>query len=153
MHSFYLRNMYLDNKLCQPNGIELLGKPIDLSKVKTPVYFVSAYDDHIAPWRSTYDGAQLFAGPVRFVLGQSGHIAGIINPASTDKYGHWGNDQLPDSAEDWFKDAKLVKKSWWHDWNTWVTQYAGGETKARIPGDGKLTALADAPGTYVRVKA
>lgn len=153
MHSFYLRNMYLDNKLCQPNGIKLLDTPIDLAQVKTPVYFVSAYDDHIAPWRSTYDGAKLFAGPVRFVLGQSGHIAGIINPASTDKYGHWENDSLPESADDWFKGAKLVNKSWWHDWDKWVAQYAGGEAEARIPGTGNLPALEDAPGTYVRVKA
>lgn len=153
MHSFYLRNMYLENKLCQPDGIKLLGTPLDLGKVTTPVYFVSAYDDHIAPWQSTYEGAKLFAGPVRFVLGQSGHIAGIINPASADKYGHWLNDQLPAAAEDWFKAAKLTKKSWWHDWDTWVAQYAGGESEARKPGAGNLKPLEDAPGSYVRVKA
>lgn len=153
MHSFYLRNMYLENKLCQPDGIKLLGTPLDLSKVTTPVYFVSAYDDHIAPWQSTYEGAKLFAGPVRFVLGQSGHIAGIINPATADKYGHWLNDQLPAAAEDWFKAAKLTKKSWWHDWDTWVAQYAGGESEAREPGAGNLKPLEDAPGSYVRVKA
>ncbi|TXH68910.1 MAG: class I poly(R)-hydroxyalkanoic acid synthase [Thiothrix sp.] len=153
MHSFYLRNMYLENKLCQPNGIKLLNTPLDLSQVKTPVYFVSAYDDHIAPWRSTYNGAQLFAGPVRFVLGQSGHIAGIINPVSADKYGHWINEQLPASSEEWFKNAQLVKKSWWHDWDQWVSQYADGEVEARIPGSGQLSTLGDAPGTYVRVKA
>lgn len=153
MHSFYLRKMYLENKLCQPNGIQLLNTGIDLSKVTTPVYFVSAYDDHIAPWPSTYEGAQLFSGPVRFVLGQSGHIAGIINPASADKYGHWVNEQLPPSAEEWLQAATLVKKSWWHDWDQWVAQYAGGEAPARVPGAGQLTALEDAPGRYVRVKA
>lgn len=153
MHSFYLRKMYLENKLCQPNGVKLLNTPIDLNKVTTPVYFVSAYDDHIAPWKSTYDGAQLFAGSVRFVLGQSGHIAGIINPASADKYGHWVNEQLPASSEAWFKEAQLVNKSWWHDWDIWVSDYAGGEAEARVPGTGKLVELGDAPGTYVRVKA
>lgn len=153
MHSFYLRNMYLENKLCQPSGIKLLNTGIDLHKVTTPVYFVSAYDDHIAPWRSTYEGAQLFSGPVRFVLGQSGHIAGIINPASADKYGHWVNEQLPASSEEWFQEAKLVKQSWWHDWDKWIAQYAGGKTAARLPGSGQLAALEDAPGRYVRMKA
>ena len=153
MHSFYLRKMYLENKLCQPNGLQLLATDLDLSTVTTPVYFVSAYDDHIAPWPSTYAGAQLFSGPVRFVLGQSGHIAGIINPASADKYGHWVNEQLPESAEAWLQAATLVKQSWWHDWDQWITQYTGGETAARVPGSGQLAALGDAPGTYVRVKA
>lgn len=153
MHSFYLRNMYLHNRLREPGGITLLGTSIDLRKVKTPVYFVSAHDDHIAPWRSTYAGAKLFSGPVRFVLGQSGHIAGIVNPASVDKYGHWVNDTLDAEAGEWFKKAKLVNKSWWHDWDTWVSVFAGEPVDARNPGAGKLPALCAAPGTYVRIKA
>lgn len=152
MHSYYLRNMYLNNCLCKPNGITLSGTPIDLSKVDTPVYFVSTHDDHIAPWRSTYAGAKLFAGPVRFILGQSGHIAGIVNPAAANKYGHWVNDTLEADADDWLFDATKVDLSWWHDWNRWVGTFSSEEVDARIPGSGKLLAIGDAPGTYVRAK-
>jgi polyhydroxyalkanoate synthase len=150
MHSYYLRNMYLANKLAQPCGINLSGTDIDLSKVTTPVYFVSAHDDHIAPWKTTYLGAQLFSGPVRFVLGESGHIAGIVNPASVNKYGHWTNDELSADADDWFKAAQKSDLSWWHDWDKWVSEFAGEETDPREPGQGKLGILCDAPGTYVK---
>ncbi len=153
MHSFYLRNMYLDNRLKDPGGITILGEAIDLRKIKTPVYFVSTQDDHIAPWKSTYQGAQLFSGPVRFVLGQSGHIAGIVNPAAKDKYGHWTNDQLAADPDQWLKDATPSKKSWWHDWDQWVSMYAGEQADAREPGTGKLPALCSAPGTYVLAKS
>jgi polyhydroxyalkanoate synthase len=80
MHSFYLRNMYMKNLLKEPGGIEIGGVPIDLSKIKVPTYFISTIEDHIAPWKSTYSGARNFGGNVRFVLGGSGHIAGIVNP-------------------------------------------------------------------------
>ncbi|MEZ5536441.1 MAG: class I poly(R)-hydroxyalkanoic acid synthase [Thiolinea sp.] len=149
MHSFYLRNMYLENKLAKPCGIKLSGTDLDLGKVKTPVYFVSAHDDHIAPWKTTYLGTQLFGGPVRFVLGESGHIAGIVNPASVNKYGHWTNDQLSAEADDWFKGAEKSDLSWWHDWDKWVSEFAGEEADPREPGQ-KLGVLCDAPGTYVK---
>lgn len=155
MHSYYLRNMYLNNRLSQANCLTLSGTPIDLRTIDTPAYFVSTHDDHIAPWRSTYAGAKLFAGPVRFVLGQSGHIAGIVNPAAANKYGHWVNDtqeKLDDTAEDWLLDATKVDLSWWHDWNRWVATFSSEEVDARIPGAGKLEVLGDAPGTYVRQK-
>ncbi|MEZ5476664.1 MAG: class I poly(R)-hydroxyalkanoic acid synthase [Thiolinea sp.] len=150
MHSYYLRNMYLHNKLRQPCGLQLNGVDIDLSQVKTPAYFVSAYDDHIAPWKTTYLGAQLFAGPVRFVLGESGHIAGIVNPASANKYGHWTNDQLAADAETWFSKAEKSNLSWWHDWDQWVGEFAGEQVPARQEGAGQLPVLTDAPGTYVK---
>ncbi|MDQ5768925.1 PHA/PHB synthase family protein [Thiothrix subterranea] len=155
MHSYYLRNMYLNNCLSQANCLTLSGTPIDLRTIDTPAYFVSTHDDHIAPWRSTYAGAKLFAGPVRFVLGQSGHIAGIVNPAAANKYGHWINDtqeKLDDTAEDWLLDATKVDLSWWHDWNRWVATFSSEEVDARVPGAGKLEVLGDAPGTYVRQK-
>src|SRR5882672_9751892 len=95
MHTFYLRNMYLKNKLREPGGITLAGEPIDLSKIDTPAYFISTIEDHIAPWKTTYLGAQLLNGPVRFTLGGSGHIAGIVNPPSANKYWYWTNDELP----------------------------------------------------------
>ena len=152
MHGYYLRNMYLHNRLREAGGITLNGTALDLRQIKTPAYFVSAYDDHIAPWRSTYKGAQLFSGPVKFVLGQSGHIAGIVNPAAQNKYGHWINDRLEADADTWFNNAKEVKQSWWHDWDQWVSVYAGGKVAARQAGAGELPALEDAPGTYVRRK-
>ena len=106
MHSFYLRNMYIQNLLGEPGGIELAGVPIDLSKVKLPAYFISTVEDHIAPWKTTYKGAQYLGGPVRFVLGGSGHIAGIVNPPAAKKYHYWTNDALPETADEWFAGAK-----------------------------------------------
>ena len=153
MHSFYLRNMYQENRLSQPGGITLAGVPIDLHKIKTPTFILSTREDHIAPWRSTYVATQLYAGPVTFVLAASGHIAGVINPPGKSKYGHWTNDKLPKDPEAWLKDAQFHDGSWWPRWEAWSKQFAGGEVDARVPGDGKLKALADAPGTYVLVRS
>ena len=152
MHSFYLRNMYIKNLLREPGGISLNGVAINLSKVKTPVYFASTMEDHIAPWKSTYAGAKLFSGPVRFVLGGSGHIAGIINPPAANKYGYWSNDKLAETPQAWLEKAKQHLGSWWNDWAHWIEQYAGDKVPARAPGAGKLKALEDAPGSYVKVR-
>lgn len=152
MHSFYLRNMYQHNKLCQPGGITLLGEEIDLSKIKTPVYFLSAIEDHIAPWTSTYAGTQLLGGKVKFVLGGSGHIAGVINPPEKQKYGYWTNDELPADSNAWFEGASKSEGSWWTDWAKWVKPYAGKQVEARQPGEGNLKVLEDAPGSYVKVR-
>jgi polyhydroxyalkanoate synthase subunit PhaC len=152
MHSYYLRNMYLKNLLREPGGITLAGTPIDLSKVKTPLYFVSTVEDHIAPWKTVYAGARVFNSAVRFVLGGSGHIAGIVNPPSANKYGYWTNDKLVDEADAWLASAKQHPGSWWTDWQQWVDKHGGGKVAARIPGDGKLKVLEDAPGSYVSVR-
>ncbi len=152
MHSFYLRNMYLRNILRTPGGITLDGVAIDLTKVKTPTYFISTVDDHIAPWKSTYAGAQLFAGETRFVLGGSGHIAGIMNPPVANKYGYWTQDKLADTPQAWFEAAKQQPGSWWTDWAQWAEPKALEKIPARKPGAGKLRALEDAPGSYVKVK-
>jgi len=152
MHSFYLRNMYQENKLVQPGGITLAGEPIDLRKVSTPSFFLSTKEDHIAPWKSTYAATQIFRGPVKFVLSASGHIAGVVNPPKS-KYGHWRNDVLPKSPDVWLEGATQYPDSWWPVWEEWVSQYAGGMVTARKPGDGKLKPIEDAPGSYVRVKA
>ncbi|MGE0557658.1 MAG: PHA/PHB synthase family protein [Burkholderiales bacterium] len=151
MHSFYLRNMYLKNLLREPGGIILAGVPIDVSKVKTPAYFISTAEDHIAPWQSTYAGARLLRGPVRFVLGGSGHIAGIINPPEAGKYCYWTNEKLAENPEQWQKEAVQHPGSWWTDWGTWVARHAGPKVAARIPGKGKFSPIEDAPGSYVRV--
>ncbi|MDE1902858.1 MAG: alpha/beta fold hydrolase, partial [Alphaproteobacteria bacterium] len=153
MHSFYLRNMYQENRLSRPGGITLAGVPIDLRKIKTPTFILSTREDHIAPWRSTYVATQLYAGPVTFVLAASGHIAGVVNPPGKSKYGHWTNDKFPKDPEAWLKDAQFHDGSWWSRWEEWVKQFAGGEVDARVPGDKKLKPLADAPGTYVMVRS
>ncbi len=152
MHSFYVRNMYQKNLLREPGGITLADVPIDLRKIKTPVCFLSAYEDHIAPWTSTYAGTQLVGGPVKFVLSGSGHIAGVINPASSDKYGFWLNPNTPPNPDDWFKDAVQQEGSWWPDWLAWLQPNAGPHVPARTPGDGKLKPIEDAPGSYVKMR-
>jgi polyhydroxyalkanoate synthase len=158
MHSFYLRNMYLGNLLREPGGITLGGVKIDISKVKTPCYFISTIEDHIAPWKSTYMGALLPSGNTKFVLGGSGHIAGIVNPPAANKYGFWTNDatdgNLPESPDDFLAGATQSAGSWWTHWNEWVTNLPGGsaKVKARKPEDGTLTVIEDAPGSYVKFR-
>ncbi|MCV6638512.1 class I poly(R)-hydroxyalkanoic acid synthase [Candidatus Albibeggiatoa sp. nov. NOAA] len=154
MHSFYLRNMYLYNLLKEPKGVNLAGVDIDLSTIKTPTYFVSAHDDHIAPWKMTYEGTNLMGGPVRFVLGGSGHIAGIINPPEKNKYFYLTNNKTKTTKnpDTWIKGAKKNEGSWWPDWAGWVKGHADGEVEARTPGEGKLPALEDAPGSYVKMR-
>ncbi len=152
MHSFYLRNMYQRNLLAAPGGITLGGVKIDLRKIKTPSFIISTREDHIAPWRSTYAATRLYGGKVKFVLSSSGHIAGIVNPPG-GKYGHWQNDANPPDPDKWLTDAAAHEGSWWPVWERWIGQYAGGTVKARQPGDGELSPLEDAPGSYVKVRA
>jgi polyhydroxyalkanoate synthase len=152
MHSFYLRNMYMKNLLKEPGGITLNGVAIDLGKIKTPSYFISAIEDHIAPWKSTYLGAQRFAGPVRFVLGGSGHIAGIVNPPAANKYGYWLNDKLGETADHWLEGAKQQPGSWWTDWQQWVTAQDDTKVAARNPSKGKLKVIEDAPGSFAKFR-
>lgn len=153
MHSFYLREMYQENLLVQPGGIELLGVPIDLGTIKTPIFMVSAREDHIAPWRSTYALTQQVAGPKRFVLAASGHIAGVINPPEANKYSHWTNEKCPRTPEEWLAGAEEQPGSWWPTWGRWMNSKGGARVPARQPGDGKLQPLEDAPGSYVKVRA
>jgi polyhydroxyalkanoate synthase len=152
MHSFYLRNMYHENRLSKPGGITLAGVPIDLRLITTPTFILSTREDHIAPWRSTYAATQIYGGPVKFVLAASGHIAGIVSPPGS-KYGHWQNFALPKEADEWFRNATAVKGSWWPVWDEWVSDFSRGELKARKPGGRKLKPLEAAPGSYVRIRA
>jgi polyhydroxyalkanoate synthase len=153
MHSFYLRNMYIKNLLGEPGGIELDGVPIDLGAVTTPSYFISTVEDHIAPWKSTYKGARYLGaasnGAVRFVLGGSGHIAGIVNPPAAKKYHYWVNDSLPDTADGWLAGAKQVPGSWWEDWHAWVDRLNRAE---KVPARTPQNALEDAPGSYAMLR-
>ena len=152
MHSFYLRNMYQRNLLAKPGGISLAGTPIDLTKIKTPTFLLSTREDHIAPWKSTYAAAHLYSGPVKFVLSASGHMAGVIS-APGGKYGHWTNDALPATAEEWFAGAQPHDGSWWPEWDGWVTEFELGRVSARTPGAGMLSIIEGAPGSYVRVRS
>lgn len=154
MHSFYLRNMYMKNLLKEPGGIMIGDVEIDLRKIKIPAYFISTIEDHIAPWQSTYLGAQLFGGPTRFVLGGSGHIAGIVNPPAANKYGYWINPAktLPETADEFFAGATQHEGSWWTDWQAWVTAQNDEQVPARDPAKGKLGVLEDAPGSFAKLR-
>ena len=152
MHSFYLRKMYQQNLLAKPGGITLADTPIDLSKVRTPTFILATREDHIAPWKSTYAATRLYSGPIKFVLSDAGHMAGVISPPGT-KYGHWANDELPSSPDEWFGGATPNQGSWWPVWDEWITQLDSGRVPAREPGGGKLTIIEDAPGSYVRVSS
>ncbi len=153
MHSFYLRNMYQNNMLIKPGGIVLNKVPIDLSQVDLPMYFLSTREDHIAPWKSTYAATQIFKGPIRFVLTASGHIAGVVNQTTKNKYAHWVNDNKhPKSPDLWLEKAKEVAGSWWPDMHGWNKPFAGEMVKARKPGGGKLKPIEPAPGSYAKVR-
>ena len=152
MHSFYLRKMYQQNLLAKPGGITLADTPIDLSKVRTPTFILATREDHIAPWKSTYAATRLYSGPIKFVLCDAGHMAGVISPPGT-KYGNWANDKLPSSPDEWFGGATPNQGSWWPVWDEWITQLDSGRVPAREPGGGKLTIIEDAPGSYVRVRS
>jgi polyhydroxyalkanoate synthase len=148
----YLREMYLHNKLKEPGGIILNGVPIDLGKIKTPAYFFAAQLDHIAPWASVYAGRHLYGGPVKFVVGGSGHIAGVVNPPSKHKYDYRTNQRHPISSEEWFNTATVHQGSWWSNWIQWLQKYSGELVPARRPGCGVLPIIEDAPGSYVKVR-
>ncbi len=158
MHSYYLRNMYLENNLVKPGHLTLGGVKIDLRKVKVPCYFISTVEDHIAPWKSTYMGARLPTGATKFVLGGSGHIAGIVNPPVANKYGYWTNDatdgNLPEDPQDFLAGATQNPGSWWTHWNEWLTSLPGGsaKVKARNAEDGPLAVIEPAPGSYVKFR-
>jgi polyhydroxyalkanoate synthase len=153
MHSFYLRHMYQQNLLAKPGGITLAGEALDLGLIKIPAYFLSTREDHIAPWRSTYRGTQLLGGKKRFVLAASGHIAGVVNPPDGGKYNHWVNTALPADPQAWLEGATELAGSWWPDWHRWVIGRAAPMVPARVPGDGELPVIEDAPGSYVRVRS
>ena len=152
MHSFYLRKMYVENKLIQPGGIELDGVPIDLSTVNIPKFILSTREDHIAPWKSTYAGVHAYKGPVKFCLAASGHIAGVVNPADSGKYSHWTNSRKPKNPEAWLEGAEEHPGSWWPEWAKWIARHGGGKVPARKPGDGALKIIEAAPGSYVKAR-
>jgi polyhydroxyalkanoate synthase len=154
-HQIYLKQLYQENRLVQPGGITVAGTPIDLTRVKTPTYVQAGREDHIAPPQSVWKITHHFKGPLRFVLAGSGHIAGVVNPPEAGKYQHWINDEPVDSLDEFVAGAREVKGSWWPDWLTWLKSH-GNQTvfaiDARMPGQGMLPAIEDAPGSYVRAR-
>jgi len=154
MHSYYLRNMYQKNLLAKPGGLTVDNVPIDLRRITIPIYLQAGKEDHIAPAKSVYKATQIFAGPVRFMLAGSGHIAGVVNPPRNRKYQHWLNETArnPATLDEWRAGAQEFPGSWWPDWDKWLSEKSGPKVPARVPGAGGLPALEDAPGSYVKVR-
>jgi polyhydroxyalkanoate synthase subunit PhaC len=154
-HRDYLESLYKGNKLVLAGAIEVAGTPIDISKVTTPTYIQAGREDHIAPPESVWKIMDHFTGPKRFVLAGSGHIAGVVNPPSAQKYQYWVSTSDPDTLEEFIDQAEEHKGSWWPDWLDWLKKQDGETVKAegaRIPGEGKLKAIEDAPGSYVKAR-
>jgi polyhydroxyalkanoate synthase len=151
MYCWYVRNTYLENRLREPGKTEVLGVPVDLGKITVPVYVLATREDHIVPWRTAYRTIQLLGGDMRFVLGASGHIAGIVNPASKNKRSHWIGGNLAADPEEWLASAKEESGSWWRDWGAWLGGFGGGRVKARGRlGNAKFKPIEPAPGRYVK---
>ena len=151
-HLSYLRDFYRDNLLARPGGIIVAGTPIDLTTVSTPSYVQAGREDHIAPAESVWKITEHFAGPLRFVLAGSGHIAGVVNPPDAQKYQYWTSDEPAASLADFVAQAQETKGSWWPDWRAWLAEHNNATVPAkgaRIPGKGKRKAIENAPGRYV----
>ncbi|MFZ3407061.1 class I poly(R)-hydroxyalkanoic acid synthase [Vibrio chagasii] len=150
-HNFLLRELYLENKLVQDKGVKVGGVWIDLNKIKIPSYFISAKEDHIALWQGTYRGALNTGGNKTFVLGESGHIAGIVNHPDKKKYGFWLNDNLDDSADEWLSNATHNEGSWWTHWNQWLQGFEADEKIEPFNQGSELhPVIGKAPGNYVK---
>ncbi|ELV8715978.1 class I poly(R)-hydroxyalkanoic acid synthase [Vibrio vulnificus] len=150
-HNFMLRELYLNNKLVQDKGVKIGGVWIDLDKIRIPSYFISTKEDHIALWQGTYRGALNMGGNKTFVLGESGHIAGIVNPPAKNKYGFWVNDNLDESADEWLSNAQHKEGSWWTHWDQWLTQFNPDEKVLPYRQGSEANPVIDiAPGQYVK---
>ena len=155
-YAWYLRNTYLENRLVRPGAATVCGEKIDLSKVKAPVFVYGSREDHIVPIAGAYASTQHLPGKKRFVMGASGHIAGVINPPAKKKRSYWtGSDsRFPAKVEDWLAKATEHPGSWWPDWASWLASHAGKQIAApRAPGRGQYKATEPAPGRYVKAKA
>ncbi|MCB1680680.1 MAG: class I poly(R)-hydroxyalkanoic acid synthase [Rhodospirillales bacterium] len=148
MHSFYLRKMYQENALIRPGAVTMMDVPVDLGTIKTAAFFLSTREDHIAPWKATYDGLRRLGGPITLTLAASGHIAGVINPPEKKKYCYWDNSAIPDDPDQWLEKAVQHDGSWWPRWQKWIKDFGGKKIPARKPAKG----IEAAPGRYVRMK-
>jgi len=150
MCAYYLENLYLDNKLRERDALTMAGERIDLARVTMPAYIVASRDDHIVPWRSAYQSTRLLGGDVSFVLGASGHIAGVVNPPGKNRRNYWTNPLLANAADDWLARAEPHPGSWWPHWGAWLARHGGARCPApRAAGSDRDPALGPAPGRYV----
>jgi polyhydroxyalkanoate synthase len=153
-YAWYLRNTYHENNLAKPGKVTVCGQKIDLRKIDIPAYIYGSREDHIVPVGGAYASTQLLSGKKRFVMGASGHIAGVINPPAKNKRCYWTNDKLPTSMDDWLKSAQEHPGSWWTDWSAWLKGQAGKLIAApKSYGSRKYKVVEPAPGRYVKAKA
>ncbi|MDR3352583.1 MAG: class I poly(R)-hydroxyalkanoic acid synthase [Zoogloeaceae bacterium] len=151
---WYMRKMYHENSLKAPNKLTMCGAKVDLGRLDMPVYLFAAREDHIVPWHSSYLSTRLLSGKRRFVLGASGHIAGVINPAAKNRRSYWTNENLEADAKEWFATAEERPGSWWNDWAAWAKEFSGGEIAApKALGSEQRKPIEPAPGRYVKVRA
>ena len=152
-YCWYARNTYLENNLRVPGRLSVCGVPVDFGTIGVPAYILATREDHIVPWKTSYLSTQLLRGGARFVLGASGHIAGVVNPASKNRRSYWTNETLLPSPDEWLAGAVEHRGSWWTDWDRWLGQFAGGELKPRAKrGNAKYKPIEDAPGRYVKAR-
>ena len=151
MYAYYIRNMSLENKLCKPGKLKMCGVSVDLRKIDMPAYVLGTKEDHIVPWKTAYASARHLRGDVQFVLAASGHIAGVVNPASKNKRNYWLGGRLLKDPERWLKAARSQPGSWWSHWMQWLAQHAGQRVPARsVLGNADHREIEPAPGRYVR---
>ena len=154
MYAWYLRNTYLENNLVKPGKCVVCGEKVDLRKVDIPVYIYGSREDHIVPIAGAYASTRHLPGKKRFVMGASGHIAGVINPPARNKRSYWTNEKLPGTHAEWLAGAREHPGSWWPDWAAWLKQHAGKQVPApRRYGNARYQPIEAAPGRYVRAKA
>ena len=166
MFCWYLRNTYLENKLREPRGTVQCGEPVDLGAIKVPAFIYASKEDHIVPWKTAYASTQLLPGDTTFVLGASGHIAGVINPPAKKKRNYWtlartgasdaagGPARLDADPDNWLDAAESIPGSWWPAWISWLASHGGRRVAApKEPGNAEFTPIEEAPGSYVKEKA
>lgn len=153
MYAYYLRNMYQENNMVKPGAMKVCGVSLDLHKVNVPSYVLATREDHIVPWKTAYASTQHLGGQCQFVLGASGHVAGVINPAAKNKRNYWVGNEIPGNPDEWFEKAESRPGSWWVHWAEWLHQYDGKQVAARaVLGDAEHPQIEAAPGRYVRVR-
>ncbi|MGB0733979.1 MAG: class I poly(R)-hydroxyalkanoic acid synthase, partial [Pontibacterium sp.] len=151
MYSFYINNMYLDNELAKKDALTICGEKINLGSIKIPCYFLSTVEDHIAPWKGTFEGTDLLKGNIEFVLGASGHVAGVINPASKNRRNYWTGGELGKGADHWMETAEKQEGSWWPHWSAWLKRRGGKQIEApKELGTAEFKEIEPAPGRYVK---
>ena len=155
LYAWYVRNMYWENNLRVPNKLTILGEKVNLRNITVPTFALAAREDHIVPWHSAYISARLLGSEeVEFVLAASGHIAGVINPASKNKRNYWvGKGKLPETYDEWFASAEHVPGSWWTRWSAWLAKHSGSEVSApKKLGNRTYKEIEPAPGSYVKTR-